>query len=72
MIGMYDYKELREKALKTRSFKDCDNLAWWLDDNDPKSWNGESYNIGDGYRMFPIYSEPDEDGNVEYIGWEIR
>lgn len=69
----YDYKELREKAMETRAQADIDALADWMQHYGERHWNGETYDIDDGYRLRPIYELADaENEEYEIVGWEIE
>lgn len=71
-MGYYDYKELLEKAMESKSAKDIENLADWFRNYGMDFWNGESWSLENGDRLFPIYSvEEDENGNYPIIGYEI-
>lgn len=68
----YDYRELREKALaRDATFEDKANLACWFDNYDPYEWNGECYDLGGGITMWPVYGEPDENGDYPIVDYEI-
>lgn len=68
----YDYAELREKALSPNATqKDLEALADWLMQHDSSAWNGEYYDIDDGKRLFPIYTETEPD-EWTVTGYEIR
>lgn len=70
-IRRYDYSGLRAAALETRTPEALAALAQWcsLYGN---CWNGCCWDIDDGYSLIPVYSEPDEDGDVEIISYDIR
>lgn len=70
-IGRYDYQELRAAAIEDRTPEALAALAKWCDLYGD-CWNGEGWDIDDGYTLFPVYGEPDEDGEVEVIGYDIR
>lgn len=68
----YDYRELREKALAPdATFEAKANLAFWFDNYDPYEFNGESYDLGDGIAMRPVYGEPDENDDCQIVDYEI-
>lgn len=68
----YDFEELREKALRTGSREDIEALVEWLQRYDPYAWNGESWDIGRGYSLHPLYNQiPNENGDYDLLGWEI-
>lgn len=70
-MSRYDYKELRAKAVENPTFENCDVLADWLRNYDMRSWNGESFDIDDGLRLYPIYGDEDEDGCFPIIDYKI-
>lgn len=61
-------KDLFKEAMKTNSSKN-DRLAlleFIENDYHDWGWNGESYDLYNGYRIYPVYEgdgEPDEDGD---------
>lgn len=57
--------------METRTQEALENLACWCYAYG-NCWNGECYDIDDGYSLYPVYGEPDEDGDAEIIGYEIR
>ena len=68
----YDYRELREKALRFGStIEDRLALFEWMERYDMRSWNGECFDIDDGKSLYPIYSE-EEDDQAELIDAEVR
>ena len=68
----YDYAELREKALSPNATqKDLEALADWLMQYDASAWNGEYYDIDNGTRLFPLYTETEPD-EWTVTGYEIR
>ena len=71
-MGYYDYKELRAAATAPGATQaDVDALGEWFSRYGAIYWNGESYDMDDGKRIFPEYSEtaPDE---WEITGYSIR
>ena len=71
---MYEYKELREKALSENATKEERlNLLEWFEKcgDERKGWNGESWDIDEGLRLYPIYKEVEED-YFEVVDAEIR
>ncbi len=72
-MSIYDYNELREKAIApTATQKDLENLWNWFDQYGNRYWNGECYNV-DGYLLFPVYNmEPDEFDSFEITGYELQ
>lgn len=72
-MTMYDYKELLAKAKETGNFEDLENLASWFFNYGADFWNGESWELEEGERLFPIYSEEeDENGGFPIVAYEIR
>lgn len=74
-MTIYDYQELKEKALSTDSTQaDINNLGEWFELYGDKYWNGEYYSVDDN-RLYPIYKRIDDDEleeQYEIIGYEIR
>ena len=71
-ISAYNYKELREKATaQNATAGDRLNLFFWFEAYGGSYWNGEFYDMDDGWRLYPVYEE-DEDGELELIDAEIR
>ena len=71
---MYEYKELREKALSdTATKKERLSLLEWFEKygDERKAWNGESWDIDEGLRLYPIYKEVEKD-SFEVVDAEIR
>lgn len=72
-IGYYDYKALKEKALAfDATQEDMANLAEWFERFGRTYWNGEYYDVGDGFRLFPIFGEETDNGDFPVIGWEFK
>lgn len=65
-MGYYDYETLKNKAINGGNFEDKRELANWLDNYYPSSWNGECYEV-DGLRMRPVYSD-----DFEIVNYEIN
>lgn len=77
-MTIYDYQELKNKALSTDATQnDINNLGEWFEQYEQygnKHWNGEYYSV-DGRRLYPIYRRIDDDEleeQYEIIGYEIR
>lgn len=75
---MYEYAELREKALSSTSTAE-DRLALfnWMQDYALSYWNGEYFDIDEGLRLYPVYNilEETEEGDIidlELVDAEIR
>lgn len=49
-----------------------DALGEWMTSFGNSYWNGECFDIDDGLGLWPVYGEPNEDGDVELIRYEIR
>lgn len=65
-MNAYSYSDLRARALSAEATSE-DRLALldWMETYDKNAWNGESFNIDDGLRLFPVYDETvDEDGDL--------
>ena len=69
-MGRYDYKELLEKAMQTKSFEDCQALADWFDRYDPGDWTGTYYRLDNGKEMHPVYWTR-LDGEIEIKDYTI-
>lgn len=75
---MYEYAELREKALSSTSTAE-DRLALynWMENYAMSEWNGECFDIDDGLSLYPVYNilEETEEGDIidlELVDAEIR
>ena len=74
---MYEYTELREKALSAEATTE-DRLALynWMEQYAMSEWNGECFNIDDGLSLYPVYNitydDNDEIDEIELIEAEIR
>lgn len=69
--GEYSYAELTDKALShDATQKDIDTLGEWFQQYGMSYWNGESFDIDERNRIFPVYEEQDD--NYEIIRYEIR
>lgn len=56
-IGYYDYEELREAATRPGAAQDDINaLGEWFSSFGSMYWNGESYDMDHGKRLFPVYT----------------
>lgn len=72
-LKRYSYKELRAAAVAVGASQDAiDALGEWMTSFGNSYWNGECFDIDDGLGLWPVYGEPDEDGDVELIRYEIR
>ena len=72
-LKRYSYKELRAAAVAAGASQDAiDALGEWMTSFGNSYWNGECFDIDDGLGLWPVYGEPDEDGDVELIRYEIR
>lgn len=69
-MSAYDYQELRDKAMETRDQKDIDALGAWLEVYGMDSWNGEVFDIDDGYSLRPILKPSSWDDSGEPIQWD--
>lgn len=57
-MGYYDYKELREKAVRFGAQQeDIDALGKWFDKYGIDYWNGDYFDADDNYHLYPIYEE---------------
>ena len=72
-LKRYSYKELRAAAVAAGASQDAiDALGEWMTSYGNSYWNGECFDIDDGLGLWPVYGEPNEDGDVELIRYEIR
>lgn len=69
-MSYYDYQELRARAMETRSTEDINALGEWMDNYGMDDWNGEVFDIGDGYSLRPIYEPYSFDDNGEPDQWD--
>lgn len=72
MVDYYDYAELRKAALDERSEQAINKLGQWFDNYGAQFWNGEYYDADNGVRIYPVYSEEDENGNAELTGYRME
>lgn len=70
-VHEYDYSRLRAEAIRTNTHEALEALWNWFDTYSPADWNGESYDMDGGLRLFPVYGE-DNDGDFAIVGYEIR
>lgn len=69
----YSYQDLEKIVLSgTAEQIDIDTLGGWFEQYGSLYWNGESYEINSEFRLWPVYSEPDEYEDVEILGYELR
>lgn len=72
-MNYYSYMELRKKAMETRKDEDIAELAAWLQQYGSRYWNGEIYDIDNGFRLRPIYKLADAElEEYDIVGWEIE
>ena len=75
-MNRYSYQELREAALSPAATQENINaLGEWFErygHENPDFWNGEYWDADDGMRLFPVYTDPDEYGDSDIIGYEFR
>lgn len=69
-MSEYDYQELRAKAMETRDQKDIDALGEWMERFGMDYWNGEVFDIDEGYSLRPVQKAVDFDDEGEPIQWE--
>lgn len=70
-MSAYDYQELREKALSTRNQQDINALGEWMQRYGMDSWNGEEFDIDDGYSLRPIQKPVAFEDDGEPYQWDI-
>lgn len=69
----YSYKDLRAAAMgSSATQEDIDLLGEWFTTFGNDYWNGEYFDADDGVQVWPVYGEPNEDGDFELIRYEIR
>lgn len=71
---MYNYEELKEKAMAVNATKE-DRMALfnWFERHGNMYWNGECYNIENGYGLYPVYESYDEENDLsDIVDAEIR
>lgn len=71
---MYNYEELKEKAMAVNATKE-DRMALlnWFENYGNMYWNGECYNIENGYGLYPVCELYDEENNLfDVVDAEIR
>lgn len=66
----YAYQELREKAFGADATQeDINALGEWFEQHGMRYWNGESYDVGQGYNLYPIYRWDTDLDQGEIIGF---
>lgn len=71
-FNRYSYKELLAASTAPGAQQiDVDTLGAWFEAFGASYWNGECYDA-DGRDLFPVYGKPNEDGDVEISGYELR
>lgn len=71
-MNEYKYSDLRAAALADPTAENLAALGEWLQEYGGKDWNGESWDIENGYRLRPVYGEePDEFDAFPLLGFEI-
>ena len=70
-IDRYNYEDLRLAAIGNPSQENLSNLGEWFQQYGMASWNGKYWDA-DGYNLYPMYSEPDEYGDLIIVGYELR
>lgn len=72
-MNRYSYEDLKAAALSPNATPaDLQALADWFSQYDMADWNGEYFEIDSNNRLFPIYGEEDECGDIPVVGWEVR
>ena len=72
MVDYYDYAELRKAALAEQTEQAINKLGQWFDNYGTQFWNGEYYDADNGVRIYPVYSEENEDGDAELTGYRME
>lgn len=71
-MNEYKYEELRAAAVTNSTEENLTALGEWLQQYGDRYWNGEEWNIDEGYRLRPVFTqEPDEYGSFSTIGYEL-
>lgn len=72
-IDRYAYEELKASALAPGATKeDRLNLYKWFDRYSDMYWNGECYDMDEGYSLYPVYEHDEENDQYEVVDAEIR
>lgn len=68
----YRYEEIANEAIADPTDENLERLWNWFEAfGQERYWNGESYEVKDGIRLYPIYTEVRVD-EYEIIGYELR
>lgn len=71
-MTIYDYEELKNKALSADATQDDINtLGEWFECFGGRYWNGEYYSVENGIHLYPVCHEVDED-EWEIVGYELK
>lgn len=70
-MNRYNYEELRNAAVKNPTADNLNALGEWFQNYGMTFWNGEYFDA-DGYRLYPVHTDPDEYGDVQIVGYEFR
>lgn len=71
-VNPYNFDELRAKAIsRDSSAEDRLALYEWMSQYGRRHWNGECFDIGDRYTLWPVYDD-DEAEDAERIDAEVR
>ena len=71
-MTIYDYQELKEKALSADATQeDINSLGDWFEQYGDRYWNGEYFRVENGIHLYRIEEEVDED-EWEVKGYELR
>lgn len=71
-MTIYDYQELKEKALSSDATQeDINALGEWFEQYGYRYWNGEYFSVENGIHLYRIEEEVDED-EWEVKGYELR
>lgn len=69
-MSIYDYKELKERALSpSATQEDINALGEWFKRYGARYWNGEVYDIENGISIRPIYEPEETDDDGEVLSW---
>lgn len=72
-MSYYDYQELFSKATSCNATQaDINALGDWLSEFGMSYWNGEYFDCGDGYRLFPFYEVGDDGISISGYFFSFR
>lgn len=72
-ITPYNYAEISAAAITDPTDENLADLAAWFEEyGEGTGWNGESWDVGDGLRLYPVHM-PDEidEESGEVVQWKV-